>query len=313
MRWLLPLLVLTMIVASCGDSDSSIQTTSPIQTIPTSTPRPRIVPPTPREFPFSTPEPATPRAGVPTGIHSLDGLLPPEGIPDGAAVYLSLGDSIQYGCCADPNLSSHPLFAQYLSQQLNRPVIWVSLAGNGTLQDLLHTGSPTQLERAEELLQSWRGDGRDVVAITLSTGGNDLLALRNAGCTGGGGGCEALFQDMLDTYQHSMLDLYERLNAAKDPNTPVLANNLYDAMNCGRPGDEISTSSVAVRVFNDRVTASTIAGGSFLMDFYEPFHGRACELISGVDPTYKGYDVILEVDKQTYESLPAQYVDPWRK
>lgn len=311
MRWLLLLLVLTMIVAGCGGSNDA--TSTPSQPIATQGTRARIVTPTQRQFPFSTPEPATPRAGVPTGIHSPDGIAPVT-IPDDAAVYLSLGDSINYGCCADPSLSSHPLFAQYLSQQLNRPVVWVSLAGNGTLQDFLHTGSPTQLERAEELLQTWRAEGRDVVAITLSIGGNDLLELRTKyGCGSGSTNCQTLFQEMLDTYQHDVLGVYQRLNAAKDPNTPVLQNNIYDAMNCGRPGDEISTSSVAVRIFNERVKSATSAGGSFLMDFYEPFHGRACELISGVDPTYQGYDVIYQVDVETYESLPATYVDTWRK
>lgn len=311
MRWLLPLLVLTMIAAACGGSDGA--TPTPLQTIPTERPTGHIPSVTPAEFPNPPLESATPRAGVPTGIHSPDGVAPVT-ISNDAAVYLSLGDSINYGCCADPNLSSHPLFAQYLSQQLNRPVVWVSLAGNGTLQDFLHTGSPTQLERAEELLQTWRTEGRDVVAITLSIGGNDLLELRTKyGCGSGSANCQTLFLEMLDTYQHDMLGVYQRLNEARDPNTPVLQNNIYDAMNCGRPGDEISSSSVAVRIFNDRVKSATFAGGSFLMDFYEPFHGRACELISGVDPTYQGYDVIYEVDVQTYESLPATYVDPWRR
>jgi hypothetical protein len=316
MRWLLPLLVLTIVAAGCGSGDSTPTpigaVPSPQLTAPTQTSGPRIASPTPAEFPFSTPPDTTPRAGVPTGIHAPDGQGAVD-IPADAAVYLSLGDSINFGCCADPNLSSHPLFAQYLSQQLNRPVVWVSLAGGGTLQDFLHAGSPTQLERAEELLGQWRTEGRGVVAIALSIGGNDLLVLRTNGCTGGGGNCETLFQQMLDTYQHDMLGVYERLNAAKDPSTPILQNNIYDAMNCGRPGDEISSSSVAVRVFNERVKSATIAGGSFLMDFYEPFHARACELVSGVDPTYQGYDEIYKVDVQTYQSLPAQYTDPWRK
>jgi hypothetical protein len=312
MRALLLVLLAALATTACGGSKGATTTPTSLVTIPTQ--RAALIPiPTLRPFPFSTPQPATPRAGVPTGIHSLDGLSPVE-FPDDSAVYLSLGDSIQYGCCADPNLSSHPLFAQYLSQQLNRPVVWVSLAGNGTLQDFLHTGAPTQLERAEELLRAWRDEGRDVVLITLSVGGNDLLALRTEhGCGSGSTECQVLFQAMLDTYQQDMLGVYERLNAAKDPNTPVLQNDIYDAMNCGRPGDEISTSSVAVRVFNERVRAATIAGGSFFVDFYEPFRGRACELISGVDPTYAGYDLIYGVHVQAYESLPRQYVDPWRK
>ena len=166
MRWLLPLLVLTIIAAACGGSSDATPTPagSPLQTIPTQRSGSRIVTPTQREFPFSTPESATPRAGVPTGIHSPDGLSAVE-IPDDAAVYLSLGDSINYGCCADPNLSSHPLFAQYLSQQLNRPIVWVSLAGNGeylreeqcdTLIERLAPLSNGQVIESDTVLwQSW--------------------------------------------------------------------------------------------------------------------------------------------------------------
>ncbi len=305
---LLLVLTATLTFIACG---GSTQVTAPI---PTQAEQAGAGTPTPQPFIYSTPEDATPRAGVPTGIHSMDGVADVPEIPDDAAVYLSLGDSINYGCCADPNLSSHPRFARYLSQQLNRPVVWVSLAGDGTLQDFLHSGMPTQLERAEQLLHDWREEGRDVVAIALSIGGNDLLALRTeAGCTSGSVDCQRLLTDLFDTYQHDIVGVYDRLNAAKDPATPILQNNLYDAQNCGRPGDDVSAASLAVQTFNNRVVGATIAGGSFLMDFYTPFHGRACELISGVDPTYKGYDAIYVVDVETYESLPAAYVDPWRK
>ena len=44
-----------------------------------------------------------------------------------------------------------------------------------------------------------------------------------------------------------MRDVYGFLNAVKDPRTPILQNNIYDAMHCGRPGDDISTSAIAVR------------------------------------------------------------------
>jgi len=91
-----------------------------------------------------------------------------------AAVYLSLGDSIQYGCCGDPLHSAHPTFARFLSERLERPVEWVTLAGNDTTNDFV--GS--QLDLAVAALERYRREGRPVVAITLSIGGNDLLALK---------------------------------------------------------------------------------------------------------------------------------------
>ena len=177
MRWLLPLLVLTIIAAACGGSGNTNRTSQP---------------------PPDHPDPAhhlTHRHADAARLHLhdagaghaargrsdrhplADGTLPPSTIPDDAAVLPSRSATRSTTVAARTKASSHPLFAQYLSQQLNRPVVWVSLAGNGTLQDFLHTGSPTQLERAEELLASWHSEGRDVVAITLSIGGNDLLEL----------------------------------------------------------------------------------------------------------------------------------------
>lgn len=66
MRWLLPLLVLTMIAVACGGSDDA--TSTPLQTIPTPGRTGHIPGVTPAEFPNPSPEPATPRAGVPTGM-----------------------------------------------------------------------------------------------------------------------------------------------------------------------------------------------------------------------------------------------------
>src|SRR2546422_244302 len=108
-----------------------------------------------------------------------------------AAVYLSLGDSIQYGCCLpqDPQASAHPIFARYLEDKLNRPVDWVTLAGNDTTTEFVEgVGgvTPSQLDRALAAIEEYRREGRAIVAITLSIGGNDLLGLR-AICRGRGG------------------------------------------------------------------------------------------------------------------------------
>ena len=296
-------LALLATLACGGDNAGRAPTTAPAQLTPT-----------PREFPFSTPAPATRRAGVPTGIVSFGETGVPA-VPGDAAVYLSLGGSLQYGCCADPQLSSHPLFAQYLSQRLNRPVVWVSLAGNDTAVEFIDGvgGNPPQLDRAVAALQEYRRQGRDVVAITLSIGGNDLLALRTGmGCTGGGRPeCIDAFAQLLERYTKQMQLIYSRLNEAKDPRTPILQNNYYDAMDCGRPGDDVSTSAIAIQIFNQPIEGAIRIHGAFLRDFYTAFRRKACEYISGVDPTYAGYDAILAVDKATYEALPSEYVQPF--
>ncbi len=247
------------------------------------------------EQPFHTeaPEVRTPEPGVPPGYHSFEGAQPLPDIPAGDAVYVSLGDSINYGCCADPQLSSHPRFAHYLSQKLTRFVVWISLAGDGTLQDFTHGigGQTPQLDAALALIQKLKAEGHDVVAISLSIGGNDLLALRTQmGCQGGGqASCVDAFSKLVLSYITDMQGVYTRLNAAKDPATPVFQNTIYDAQDCGGPGSEITTSAVAVKVFNQSIVAAAKSGGATLVDFYPSFKSHACEYVSGVDPTYSGY------------------------
>jgi hypothetical protein len=175
-------------------------------------------------------------------------------------------------------------------------------------------GDTPQLDNAVSLIEQLRAGGHDVVLISLSIGGNDLLALRDRGCTGGGNpDCLAAFADLMQGYTTDMQTVYSSLNAAKDPATPIFQNTLYDAQNCGQDNAEITASAVAVKTYNQRMKGAARVGGAFVVDFYEPFKGRACELISGVDPTYPGYDVILELDQAMYETLPAEYVDAWRR
>ncbi len=293
-------------LAACGGDDGA--------PLPTGA-QPNIAPGfTPGSFPFSTPEPATPRAGVPTGILLQGGnAVPVLGADD--AVYLSIGDSINYGCCADPQLSSHPLFAQYLSERLNRPVIWVTLAWNDTLDQFVNgfDGQPPQLDHIIAVLSQFRREGRDVVAITLSIGGNDLLALRTElGCTGGGRyECTQAFEEVLERLRQQMETVFQQILKAKDPHTPIIQNNYYDALDCGRPGDAQSASALTVQVLNAEIEGLARTHGVFIADFYTPFGGHACDYISGVDPTYRGYDAILAAHMEAYEALPSEYVEPF--
>ena len=311
MRVLLPLLILaaTFTIACGGDDGGAPASTGAV------TRSPYAIDTGPQPFPFNTPDGRTPYPGVAPGYHSFDGAEPLPDLPEGAAVYLSLGDSINWGCCDDPNLSSHPRFAAYLSERLNREVVWLSLAGNGTLRGFLNgeLGNRPQLDVAEETIETLREDGHEVVAITLSTGGNDILELRNnMGCTGGGRPeCLDAFTDLMVDFVPRMYEIYSRLNGVKDEATPFLQNNLYDAMDCGQPGADISSSALAMQIYNERVLSATLVGGGFLVDFWIPFDGRACEYISGVDPTYLGYDVILDQHIAAYEALPPEYVEPW--
>jgi len=224
-----------------------------------------------------------------------------------SAVYLSLGDSIQYGCCGDPLRSAHPIFARFLSERLNRPVEWVTLAGNDTTSEFI--GS--QLELAVAALEQYRREGRPVVAITLSIGGNDLLALKPI-CQGRANPeCLDKFAEILEGY-HQQIDLiWRRLVEAKDPHTPTFQLNVYDAYDCGRVADKISASAVGVSIFNNGPAGAATKHAVHLIDINAAFRGKACEYLVDVDPTYQGYQVIAELYRTAYDSLPADAVEPF--
>jgi hypothetical protein len=237
---------------------------------------------------------------------------PPQGESGGDAVYLSLGDSLQYGCCGDPMRSSGELFRRYLSRRLNRPVEWVVLAGNDTAVEFINgvDGETPQLDRAVATLDEYHRQGRPVVAITISIGGNDLVEFDRA-CEGRGGPpCPDMFRELLDRYIDQLYLIFTRLHEARDPHTPILQTNYYNASDCGQPRVEISSDELGVRIFNDRIT-SVSRGDVFDVDIYAPFRGKACEYVEGVDPTYAGHAVIAREYQKVYQSLPPEFVEPF--
>lgn len=229
------------------------------------------------------------------------------------AVYLSLGDSIQYGCCHDPKRSSGELFHQYLSQRLNRSVEWVTLAGNDTADEFINglRGQTPQLDRAVAALEGWRDEGRPVVAITLSIGGNDLVEMGRKCHEQGKESCPELYGAALRRYMQELPLILQRLNDAKDPHTPLSLLTYYNASDCGQPDVQSSPTELGVQGWNSVITAAGLASGAFLADAYTPFRGKACEYVEGVDPTYEGHAVIAQVYEGVYESLPPEFVEPF--
>jgi lysophospholipase L1-like esterase len=235
------------------------------------------------------------------------------------AAYVSLGDSIQYGCCADPMRSAGELFRQYLSERLNRPVEWLTLADNGTAQSFIHGGyeSEPQLERAVTLLDDLKRRDEPVAAITMCIGGNDFLFLQDpqdghACHAEGSPGCLQLFQETLERYKGQLDLILTTLDEGKDPHTPLLLLNYYDAWDYGEITPEYTATEPGLFLINQAIAeAADKYEGVFLVDIYPLFKGKAREYISGVDPTYEGYAVIAEAYRGVYESLPPQFVQPF--
>ena len=231
--------------------------------------------------------------------------------PPPLAVYLSIGDSIQYGCCHDPKRSSGELFRAYLEQRLHRPVEWVTVAGNDTADTFIHdrSGGKSQLERAVDALARFQREGRPVVAITMSIGGNDYVEVGTR--CGPSPPCPQIFDDILGRMKPELPVIYAAIAAAKDPRTPLFLTTYYDASDCGQPGVEQSPTDVGQRVWDAAIVEAAKPFGFFMVDLYAPFKGKACQYVESVDPTYEGYRVIADLYRAAYESLPASFVDPF--
>jgi hypothetical protein len=231
----------------------------------------------------------------------------------GEAVYLSIGDSIQYGCCHDPKQSSGELFRAYLEQRLGRPVEWVTVAGNDTADTFIHGldgGGVPQMQRAVDALATFQREGRPVVAITMSIGGNDYVEVGQR-CAGDASTCDAVFADVLARMKPELPVIYAAIDDAKDPATPLFLLTYYDASDCGQPGVEQSPTDIGQRLWNATIADAAKPFGFFMVDLYTAFKGKACEYVEDVDPTYAGYAVIAREYERAYEALPSKYVQPF--
>jgi len=226
------------------------------------------------------------------------------------AVYLSIGDSIQYGCCQDPSRSAGELFRAYLEQRLGRPVEWITTADAGTAHDFVNGagGEKPQLERAVETMQRLQSEGRPIVAITMSIGGNDYIEVGNR-CANPP--CDQVFFEILNRMRDDLEQIYPAIVAAKPAETPLMVVTYYNASDCGQPGVDTSPTELGQRTWNAIIADVASRNGAFIVDAYTAFKGRACELIDGFDPNYAGYEVLAEAYERVYEALPPELVQPF--
>lgn len=232
------------------------------------------------------------------------------------AVYLSLGDSsIQDGCFDEGCRPSGSLFRQYLAQRLNRSVEWKTLARTQTTDEFIHGvgGDASQLDRAVDDLAAWRREGRDVVAITLSIGGSDLVAVGTKCRARGEQSCPDIFGEALTNYVEQLSLILRRLNEAKDPHTPLLVLTYYNASDCGQTGVEFSPEELGVDGWNQAIIGAARANGAFLADIFTPFQGNACEYTSNLRATSEGHAVIAHVYEEVYDGLPSEFVELFKK
>lgn len=224
--------------------------------------------------------------------------------PPPAAVYLSIGDGTQYGCCVTPAKSSPELFRQYLSNVLDRHVDWVTTASGYQTTDSFMggdagTGTEPQFDRAARLIEQYARERKKVAAITLSIGGNDLAEM-GRGCPPNTV-CLAAYNAALTRMKANLETIYTRIAAAKDPKTPLLAILYYNASDCGQPGVESSPTELGVLGWNEAIRDIARRHGATVVDLHEPFKGRACSYIDGLDANAAGHVIIGQAYERAYE------------
>jgi lysophospholipase L1-like esterase len=284
--------VLALALAACRGGGLAGPTPSPTAgSAPTPSPTAGTAP-TPSPTAASAPTPSPTAGSAPT------------------AVYLSIGDSIQYGCCQDTSQSAGELFRAYLEQRLGRPVEWKTTAGNDTAHTFVNGdgGQTPQLGRAVETMQRLRSEGRPIVAITMSIGGNDYVEVGqrcpNTPCTD-------LFFEVLNRMKADLEQIYPAIVAAKPAGTPLMVVTYYNASDCGQPGVDTSPTELGQLAWNATIADVASRNGAFIVDGYTAFKGRACELLDYVDPNYAGYQVLAEAYERAYEALPPELVQPF--
>ena len=221
-----------------------------------------------------------------------------------AAVYLSIGDGTQYGCCGKATKSSPELFRRYLSNRLERDVAWVTEASGYQTSATFMEGHPeagiaSQFDRSLQLIEQYGREQKNVAAITLSIGGNDLVEM-GAGCPPTAV-CLVEYNAALIRMKANLETIYSRIADAKDPKTPLLVVLYYNASDCGQPGVESSPAELGVRGWNDAIGDIATRHGATLVDLHDPFAGKACKYIVSLDANDAGHVIIGEAYKRAYE------------
>ncbi len=228
-------------------------------------------------------------------------------VQEGAAVYLSLGDYVQFGCCGDSQPTTPPAFAAYLSQRLARPVQYVTLAQDESAADFIagvNGQRPSQLDRAVSAIKQYQAGGHPVVAITLSIGGRDFQQLSDSCMTD----CGTQLLQFLERYREQLGLVYSRLNQALATATPILQTNYYDLAACGE-ATAGPTAGVDISAFNQRIAEVASDNSGFLVDIASAVSPAMCA--ADGRPNDAGFTPVEAQYQAAYEKVPAIYLDPF--
>lgn len=200
-------------------------------------------------------------------------------------LYVALGDSLAAGIGSSlPRERGYPALVQrWLAQHAAAPVPYTILAVPGeTAASFAATG---QLDRFRDTAAQARDAGLPLAAVSLSLGGNELLALRAAGVSDR--------QQGLDAFRASYSAALAAVRAAAGPDTRIVVTTYYDLTE-GDPALP-RTDAWWIARFNEVIRAAAEAEGTTVADLHPPFQSRVTELTHyplDVHPSNAGHVVI---------------------
>jgi lysophospholipase L1-like esterase len=206
------------------------------------------------------------------------------------AVYLALGDSLVTGdehpdnTAAEGGLPGYPAYLLELLRQ-QAPLTIANLGVSGETSSSMRAPGG-QLDQAVAFIAAERAAGRRVSPVTLSIGGNDMVAALLPGSS-------TTVTETLDTYRTNLREILDTLVAALDaggqPGGDLLIMNYYNPypklrayIPAGVPLN--ADPDTDVPRFNQIIAEEAAARGIRVADIYSAFRGRETSLTFVLKP-----------------------------
>jgi lysophospholipase L1-like esterase len=204
---------------------------------------------------------------------------------DAAGLYIAVGDSITAGIGSSlPRTRSYPAILQgFMAGYLDAPVVLENLAVPGETAESLTGGE--QLVALDEAVERAGRSGLPILAVTVTLGGNELLAVRDSG--------NDERQQALAAFESSLPAALEAIRAAVGADVPIVISTIYDPT--GSPPEVELTEAWWISRFNEVVHSAAGQVGAIVADAAsesDEWSGTLSRYPSDVHPTNAGHRVL---------------------
>lgn len=192
-----------------------------------------------------------------------------------SGAYIALGDSIAAGIGSSlPERRGYPALVHDLLETTHAATVPFSNLGvpGETARSFIEGG---QLDALAENVSDFRTAGVPIDIVTLTLGGNEMLAQRERG--------QSERRQALDEFRESYNDAVADVRAEIGDEPTLILTTYYD-LSEGDPALQ-STDAWWVEQFNSVIRDTAARHGAIVAELYEPFRGRIDEY------THHPYDV----------------------